>query len=67
MRKRLNNRQLFGYWQLVAPVWKRMALKCWFSAGYLATAFACKAKNVVSLQDNCMTDDLKYGIRILTI
>jgi hypothetical protein len=27
MRKRLNNKWLLGYWQLVAPVWNCVALK----------------------------------------
>jgi hypothetical protein len=31
-----------GGWQLVAPVWKRVALMFWFPAGCLATGFARK-------------------------
>ena len=27
MRKRLNNRQFLGRWQLVASIWQRVALK----------------------------------------
>jgi hypothetical protein len=56
-----------GGWQLVAPVWKPVALKLWFPAGYLPAGFARKTKNAVSLQNNYMTDGLKSGMKILTI
>jgi hypothetical protein len=50
MRKRLNKRDISGCWQLVAPVWQLVALKYWFSGGYLAVAFARKTKNTPKLR-----------------
>ena len=52
MCKRLNKRDVSSHWQLVAPVWMLVALKYWFSGGYLAATFARKTKNAVSLQGN---------------
>lgn len=35
MRKQLNNRLFSGYWQLVALIWKYVALKSANAANYL--------------------------------